>query len=449
MALNHHDELLIQSLSSTNVEETFFGLRRFIKGNGWVGKNNRYSTGTVAKIVSELRGGSIQKAGHLSQYIAASSLLHCADGWSYLGKSILALLRGDPHRSRHFGYYAELRAAMSLLASQGVGVFDKKHVIINGKNSVAPFTGSYGTHQFAWDSLKCWSASPASGNVFARTIRPGGLSLDEWMTPLGGAIAVAPQAESWFQQWGMDLKVGLDDRNLRNESSYRPDGLPKAWYLDGRDAVGFIHGLWLTLEPSEESRFNSIDRHILRMALEQNFKGRHGKASTIFSQEFEQFVASVLAPLNFSSDVEKWWIEFLTRKIYKIDPQIFSSSGESLNKQGTSYASIISRATLLLRVASGAALGLLQSASVTADATMFWWKNLGIARGLWDGDKSADQLTDLWADIDLILKDLESFQQKHGAANQSFLRVGSELGSSLVGLGSCERVAIWGMTPSI
>jgi hypothetical protein len=269
------------------------------------------------------------------------------------------------------------------------------------------------------------------------------------MAPLGGGIAVAPQAENWFQQWGMDLKAGLDDRNSRNESSYRPDGLPTAWYLDGKDAVTFIHGLWLTLEPSEDSRFDAIDRHILRIALEQFFKGRYGKASTGAPQKYQQFIGSVLIPLNFSPEVEKWWMDFLTRKIHKIDPKIFSSSGESPNKQSTSHASIISRATLLLRVASGAALELLQTASLTADSTMFWWNNLGVARGLWDGPKSADQLTDLWADIDLILRDLEAFQQKHSATNQSFLRVGSELGSSLVGLGSCERVAIWSMTPSI
>src|SRR6266478_4585671 len=104
MALSQHDHLLIQSLSEANVRATFFGLRRFIKSNGWIGKNNRYSDGTVAKIVSELHAGNILEVGHLLQYIAASSLLHCADGWSYLGKTILALLRGDPHRCRHFAY---------------------------------------------------------------------------------------------------------------------------------------------------------------------------------------------------------------------------------------------------------------------------------------------------------------------------------------------------------
>ena len=151
MTLSQRDLLLIQSLDSANVGKTFYGLRRFIKRQGWIGKNNKYSIDTVKKIVAKSKAGHIQEARHLSQYIAASCVLHCADGWAYLGKAILAVLRGDPHRSRHFGYYAELRAAMSLLASEGIGVFDKKHAVIDARNSVALFTGNYGTHQFAWD----------------------------------------------------------------------------------------------------------------------------------------------------------------------------------------------------------------------------------------------------------------------------------------------------------
>jgi hypothetical protein len=449
MALTPQDQALIQSLRASDVEATFFALRRYIKSKGWIGKNNRYATDTVARIVAEVRAGGIQKAAHLSQYIAASSLLHCADGWSYLGRSLVALLRGDPHRCRHFGYYAELRAAMSLLAAQGVGVFDKRHAVINGKNSVVPLTGSYGTHQFAWDSLKCWSAAPASGDLFARIVSPAGLSLIDWMTPLGGAAAVAPQAENWFQQWGMDLKVGLDDRNSRNESSYRPDGLPSSWYLDSRDTLGFIQGLWLALEPSEASRFDVIDRHILRLSLEQLFKGRSGKSAKSQSRQYSLFVRSTVGQLNLSTDVEDWWVEFLTRKTHKADPEIFAYSGEPPIDRGSSHLGILSRATLLLRVASGAALNLLRTAGLTGSSTAFWWNRFGVARGLWDGEKEVSDLTDLWADIDLILKDLEAFQERHRDGDQSFQLVATELGTSLVGLGSCERVAIWSMTPSI
>jgi hypothetical protein len=127
----------------------------------------------------------------------------------------------------------------------------------------------------------------------------------------------------------------------------------------------------------------------------------------------------------------------------------FIKSNGWIGKNNRYSTDTVAKIVSELRAGNIRKVELLQTAGLTANSTMFWWNNLGVARGLWDGPKSADQLTDLWADIDLILRDLETFQQKHGASNQSFLRVGSELGSSLVGLGSCERVAIWSMTPSI
>jgi hypothetical protein len=280
-------------------------------------------------------------------------------------------------------------------------------------------------------------------------VRPQGIKLDDWFAPIGGGIAVAPQAERWFQQWGMDLKAGLDDRNARNESSYRPDGLPKAWYVGGSDVVTFIHGIWLTLEPTAESRFDSIDKHILRKAIEQFFKGSTGKTPVAAPVKFQQLVGKVVAAQNFSADGERQWMEFLTRKTFEADPQLFTFSKESPKGQLTSYASIISRAALLLRVASGATSELLLTAGMTADSTMFWWSNLGLARGLWDDTKSAADLVDLWADIDLLLGELEKFQENYAAQDQSFLRVGRELGPAVIGLGGFERVAIWSMTPSI
>jgi hypothetical protein len=372
-----------------------------------------------------------------------------ADGWSYLGKAILAMLRGDPHRCRHFGYYSELRAAMSLSASHGIGVFDKKHVVIDAPNSVALLTGNYGTHQFAWDCLDAWSTQPSSGRLFAKVISPSGITLDDWFAPLGGAAAVAPQAERWFQQWGMDLKAGLDDRNARNESSYRPDGIPVPWYIEGNDVIEFVRELWSLLEPTVESRFDAIDRHIVRIALERFFKGSSGKTPAAAPKKFRELIERILVPLSLSAEAKKLWEEFLSRKVFRLDPLPFNLSRESPKTESWGYASIVSRASLLLRLASGATSSLLLASGLTADLTLFWWNNLGVARGLWDGSKDPTDLVDLWADIDLLLNDLEKFQQKYPAKSQSFGLVGSELAASIVGLGSCERVAIWSMTPSI
>ena len=89
MTLSRRDLNVIQSLNSVDVEKTFSGLRPFVKRNGWVGKNNKYSVDTVKRIIAEAKLGSIQETKHLSQYIAASSVLHCGRWLELFGE-------GDP-----------------------------------------------------------------------------------------------------------------------------------------------------------------------------------------------------------------------------------------------------------------------------------------------------------------------------------------------------------------
>jgi hypothetical protein len=55
--------------------------------------------------------------------------------------------------------------------------------------------------------------------------------------------------------------------------------------------------------------------------------------------------------------------------------------------------------------------------------------------------------TELWADVDAHLREVSDFQQKYAPADQTFSTAGAEIGRSLYGLGSCERVAIWSLTP--
>jgi hypothetical protein len=54
-------------------------------------------------------------------------------------------------------------------------------------------------------------------------------------------------------------------------------------------------------------------------------------------------------------------------------------------------------------------------------------------------------LTDLWADIEVCLSEIDDFESRNSLAQQTFYRIGNELGRALAGLASCERVAIWGI----
>ena len=43
--------------------------------------------------------------------VAACGPNHCLDGWSYLSRSVSALVARDGHSAKHMAYYAQLRAA--------------------------------------------------------------------------------------------------------------------------------------------------------------------------------------------------------------------------------------------------------------------------------------------------------------------------------------------------
>ncbi|BEV46457.1 hypothetical protein [Afipia carboxidovorans] len=445
MAMHRSDRNIIKGLDHRNVEATLVGLKTFMSDSHWVSLSNPYAT-DIQKLRRDIKSGNAPHQKELAQYIVASCLLHCSDGWSYLGRSISALLRGDPHIARHLAYYAELRATKSLLASQGLGVFNHHHFAVTGVNSAVQLSDSTGTHDFAWASLDYWSSLAGSGALFTELVRPFGINLSQWFASVGGSAKVANQAQSWFRQWGMDLKSFPADRDARNASSYQPDGLPEPWQIKASDALAFVTELWRSLEPSANSRFDIIDNHIFRAAVEAYFKGVNGKSRIQKPAEFDRFIRSVVVPQNLGPVAEKEIIRFLKWQELPTESLILSRSRELSKSNDNGAEAVMSRATLLLRTASGAASNLFRAVGITEAQVAFWSNNLGRSRGLWESAAPAT-LSDLWADISLQLDEVESFQTKYTKSKQTFYRVGAELHEALVDLGSCERAAIWGASP--
>jgi hypothetical protein len=441
------DRKLIRSLSRLNVEATLVGLRPFINRSKWLGLTNRYSKDTIARIKSDAGAKKIREPQQLSQYISASCLLHCSDGWSYLGKAILSTLRGDPHRARHLAYYAELRAAVSLLATEGIGIFNNRHFVINSPNSIVRMHGGRDstTHRFTWLCLDYWANRASSGDLFSKIVRPYGRDLDDWLTPLGGGSVVAPQARNWLRQWGMDLKMLPEDRDARNESSYQPDGIPDVWRTNATSVLNFARDLWVALEPSPTSRFETIDRHILRIVLSGVFKGRTGKDVNQDPIQFKAFVSPVIDNQGFQPEARRQWLDFITREISPGDTSMFLFSGASSQTRNNSDLAIISRATLLLRFASGSASQLLAAAGMPAEDLKFWWEAFGQGRGFWEGNKQSNELLDLWANVAAALQEIDEFHARTAEADRTFFSIGNDLGKAIVGLGNSELVALWSL----
>jgi hypothetical protein len=383
----------------------------------------------------------------LAQYISASIVLHALDGWSYLGRAIACLMAGDTHRGLHFAYYAELRAAMSLLASAGIGIFNRKHYIVPTENATTKLESSDGTHVLAWSALEYWAQLPASGTLFAKLVRPEGRTLDEWFQPHGGPTTLAPQAKAWFMQWGMDLKLATKDRDARNESSYRPDGIPHIWDVSARDALGFVRNTWMALEPSSTSSFDSIDRHILRLALESYYRGLTGKPATGTDPAFQVLIGTTLSAQGLAKSAEDRLRSFLLRQSAPNDPAIFPYSAKKPGNTGDDPFAVLSRAVLLLRIATGSAHDLLAAGGIDSAAISFWWTKIGEVRGLWEPGSAPDSLTDLWADIEEALLETAQLEKAQPNAFESTRSVAFDAAGRFNIFSSHKRVGLWGLCP--
>lgn len=445
MALSPANLTVVSGVSRSNVTATLLAMKPYVAASLWVGKKNRYSFDTVNKIQQELAAGGIARPRQLSQYIAASTILHCGDGWSYLGRSLSALLKGDPHRARHLAYYAELRAAMSLLASVGVGVFNNKHFVIDAPTSIVALNGQQGTHKFVWDCLVAWGALPSSGDLFARVVKPHGVELASWLQPVGGAAALA---KDWFIQWGMDLQVTAADQYARNESSYRPDGMSHTWALKASEVLTFVREFWASMEPASASRFENVDSHVLRVGLESSFRGTIGCSPKQKPSAYKEFVTKAVVAQSLEESATKRWIEFLCRRVAPDDILCMKYSKIAPTVRAQSHFSVLSRAALLLRLATGSALELETDIGLSAKDTSFWWGAIGNCRGMWDGARTETEIMDLWADIEPVLAGVDHFQARVPSPDQTFYRLGNEISPDVSHLGSCERIAIWGLTPS-
>src|SRR5689334_4905295 len=60
----------------------------------WLKKGNRYESDTIRKIENEGVYSPLHP-NELAEYIAASSVLHCSDGWLFFSNAVEDLLNGD------------------------------------------------------------------------------------------------------------------------------------------------------------------------------------------------------------------------------------------------------------------------------------------------------------------------------------------------------------------
>jgi len=417
----------------------------------WLDSSNPYFVNCIGNLVQHTQPGASTDDVALSKYIATSSLLHCADGWSFLGMALNACSRGDDAICVHLAYYAELRAAMSILATEGIGIFDDRHFVVTSTSRCRPVgilrrdgRSNQRTHSITWLALEYWATLLRSANLLKQIIKPGGVAMGVWLDAFGAGSTSRAVATKWLQTWGLDLQrlsIG-EDRDSRNQASYRPTRLDRTPYTNTIDRSTFIHSLWKYCEPMPDARFEILDRHLLRLSLENVFAASPRSSRGNYVDRITRMLTTVFRDPRL---IDRWK-QFLTRTVDPVNSVLINEATKSARygDQGH-HIQVIARAFLLLRVAAGSCSKLLTECSLGRNELEFWWKPFGEERGLWQISNVPSDFMDLWSDINDAIVKMVEWETANSSSVPSNMTWRNDLEHEISIMGECERLALWGM----
>lgn len=381
-------------------------------------------------------------AQQLIEAVAAAAPNHCIDGWSYVSRAMSALLAGDLHAARHLSYYAELRAGLSLLGSLGIGIFNGINFVVDSSGRISRLDPSktndrgLGTHQAVWAALVAWVAEPNAAREFLELVRIGSSSLASCLRAVWPGTAALSVAGGLIRAWGLDLQRGTDDRNTRNMSSYNPQAfqpLPDVTY----ERLDFVEGFWALFEPTSSSRFDLLDRHLLRSMLWQ----QHDTVAPVGTPKDQGAIARRYSEL--SDGVRRIASkDFLVGRSEPNEPQLLKLARST---QAPAMApEMVARALLLLRAATAFTISNFNDAGIRTGSgdLRAWIDPLAVARGFWKPAAPLGDPADLWADVKDALGDLSASKVPAPTSLNEWVRKDR---TGMPVIAEAERIGIWSL----
>lgn len=413
-------------------------IKTHIPNGHLIGERNFYKKDTRDRVNSLIP--ATLKANQMEEYIAASVIVHSSDGWNYLSRSIESLINGDIASAIHFAYYAELRSAMSLMASEGVGIFDKQHIWFNAAKTPTLFRG-FTTHSGADSGLKEWAKLSSKKELLFKLMRVNGITMADWIRETGfstNSKYASSVINGWLKKWSIDLHL-KQDQSIRNVMSYRPHF--KIPNVNIEDTLNKLSEIWGLLEPNPSGGFPNLDRHLLRIALEDIYRKSTGNEPT--GASFNLFITKIFARLG--EDTKQSLFAFLTRATVPNDPFVFTEARKDrtnplVNKDDP--LPLICRALLLLRLSTGSAYKLIDDSSLNKDNLRFWWESLCLEQGVTANIPSGIDSMDLYTDVKDSIDEISSYPPG------SFLNIKDSfelVGQELFFIKQFQRSGIWGM----
>lgn len=375
----------------------------------------------------------------LAEYLAVAAPTHCADGWSYLARGLHSYLVGDPHSAWHFAYYAELRAAQSILSASGCGAFNSWNCCLDVSGNIHSL-GRTQTHIMVWLVLEYLANnSHSAGASIAAAMTILGVSTPEIVQYAYPGRHSISTSSNWVSSWIYDLQTSSADKAFRNRCSYNPHFVTPHKAEIG-ECISLVRTLWETLEPSPGATFLELDKQIVRDILRKeardslvlnNKPNSHEELKCELEKAYTKIVAS--APT-----FQYIPIEFITDTESSDHPLLNFARDYSISPEGPRPA--LARATLLLRISTGVSQNILRDAGKESKLG-FWLDELAERQGIADTnlDMPLDR-SELYTDCRMAAEDLQ-LAHSSGRATRASLFEFQSIKHHL--LSQTERVVQW------
>ena len=413
----------------------------------WLATSNPFM-GSSSSVLAEARNFDHEpRQRDLARYVGASSPVHVLDGWKYLGHALYAILNGTIDSAKHLGHYAELRAAMALLASQGIGIFNNTNVVVDEDGLAQRMPRDRGTHQAAWLYLDCWASYPEAADLVGGILQLANGTIAEWFQNVRHLGAWTPVGADLLRKIGLDLKHMTSDRYARNEASYRPSEFTGVDTQTASDDAGFVEMLLRTLEIELHSRpFQNLDRYLCRTILEgtqQQFLRDHNTLPDASIETVTSYEESLNAFTD-SASTAAILRRFLERADGQQDPGILRNALSDDNHHQPEYTyGLVSRALLLLRLATGAVQQLIAESGISAESLDSWSSAVMHTYGLWnDSHGNITNLSELWVDIEIGLDSLGEWREEGNTSRRDML---SRCSAAIVDVTGTARFGLMGL----
>jgi len=390
--------------------------------NSWLPLLNKYTSNTIQNVKADLSPIGTVNQQDIIDYIATSTIIHCSNSWSYLSAAVNAYLEGDYGTAVHNAYYSELRSLMSFLAIQGIGVFDKEHVIIDQHGNIHKANANNGTHMFAKIAFDEWIGEQSNMTLLLKDVRTRNNPLLDWLTTAGFSPQLSGlTASNLLKKWSIDIDLIKKEHDLRNFVSYRPQNFNfgiNRQSDDLRKRLELVLGIWDICEPS---RF--FELFILRKTLDDLNQNQAGQR---YSDEDENKIKKLLLDLGMDPiGIDREVLSFLKRKIKDPDNILLDyaatiTSSNPIIENDTEPAGILSRACLLLLVVTNIVETLIKSTGTTKEELQYWHNSLGVKFGYWENGDCPELFSDLWPDIEEEIREINNWLDNQGPTPSMF-----------------------------